>query len=62
MEEEIEAWLGVLAKLSLVLCLVPKSVVFVHEPIWLPSRTKTREREVKQYPWALDIRREVKTR
>lgn len=36
----IEAWLGVMAKLDLVLCLILKSVFIVHYPIWLPNMTK----------------------
>ena len=52
----METWLGVLAKLDLVLRLVPKSMGFVHSHIWLPSRTKSREREMRQRLWVLDLR------
>ena len=55
-EEEMETWLGVLAKLDLGLRLLPKLMGFVHSHIWLPSRTKSRERETGQHVWALDLR------
>ena len=43
--------------IDLGLQLVPKSMGFVHSHIWLPSRTKSREREMGQHLWALDLRR-----